>query len=107
MPDPRQSDTPRPGYYLLRLVRGGPWVAAQVARDPAGWRCMIDGTWEGPAADPWSLRGMETIHWSGRETTAEDCQRRIGLARWAKIHEPDHPAANPRRPIDLDRIIPI
>lgn len=103
----RQSDTPRPGCYLLRLIRNGPWVAAQIIQDADGWRVMVDGTWEGPASDPWSLRSLETVHWYGRETTAEECEYRIGIKRWAEIYQPDHAAANPRKPIDIDSIIPI
>lgn len=107
MPSPRQSDTPRVGWYLLKLVRGGPWVAAEIVRDDAEyWWVMIDGAWQGPALDPWALPAMETVHWYGRETTAEDVQFRIGLARWAAIYRPDHAAANPRKAIDLDTLTP-
>ena len=106
-PAPRRSDIPTPGWYLLRLVRGGPWVAARVTHEAAGWSVMLDGVTEGPAQDPWALRHMERVHWGGRPATEEECQRRLGLARWAALNDPDHHAANPRRAIDLDKIVPI
>lgn len=103
---PRQSDTPKPGFYLLRLIRKGPWVGAQIVHDNDGWRTMVDGTWSGPSNDPWLLPDMERIHYYGRESTASEVEYRIGKARWAAIYKPDAIEANPKRPIDLDKLIP-
>lgn len=103
-PTPRQSDTPRPGCYLLRLVRKGPWVAAEITRGEGGWRCMLDNVWQGPSHDPWSLPNMEKIHWGGRETTPSEAAYRAALSKHAKTHEPDSPEANPRRPIDINTL---
>jgi hypothetical protein len=98
---PRVSDRPRPGCYLLRLVRGGPRVGAQIMQQSDGmWMVMIDGEWQGPALDPWTLPMMERVHFYGRETTPEEAAFRVGVKRWAEIYRPNHPAANPRKPID-------
>jgi hypothetical protein len=107
MPAPRRSDTPKPGFYLLRVVRGGPWVGASISFDAdAGWSVMLDGETQGPSLDPWSLPNMERVHWGGRESTEAEVVYRIGLKRWAEIHKPDHHAANPRKAISLDDLIP-
>lgn len=107
MPPPRKSDTPEPGFYLIRLTRGGPWVGAQITHDDAdGWRAMIDGIWSGPSNDPWLVSGLETIHWYGRASTESEVKYRIGLKRWAEIHAPDAPAANPTKAVNLDKLIP-
>ena len=100
---PRVSDQPRPGWYLLRLVRGGPFVGAQIVQHEDGqWSCMIDGEWQGPSADPWLLPFTERIHFGGRDSTQAEIEYRIGVKRWAEIHRPDHPAANPRKRIDIN-----
>lgn len=104
---PRQSDTPRPGFYLLRLVRGGPWVGAEIIHDADGqWRTMLDGKWEGPSRNPWILPMMEKIHFGGRETTESEVRFRVGAARWAAIYAPSSAPANPHKPIDIDSLIP-
>ena len=102
----RTSDTPQPGFYLLKLVRGGPWVAAQIVHDEVGWRCMIDGVWEGPVSDPWIMRSLEAVHWGGRETTEAEVKYRLALKQHAQTYEPSAPAANPKRAVNLDEIIP-
>jgi hypothetical protein len=67
---------------------------------------MIDGTIHGPSHDPWAVDGMERVHWGGRETTAAEVKYRIALKAYAETN-PDHPAAKPNKPIDLDRFEPI
>lgn len=101
----RRSDIPEPGYYLVRLVRWGPLVGAQIVHDELGWSVMIDGQWWGPSVDPWALTAMERVHW-GRPSTETDVKYRISLKRWAEVYEPDHAAANPRKPIDRNKVVP-
>ena len=103
---PRQSDKPEPGHYLMKLIRNGPWVAAQIVIEDDQWSVMIDGAWSGPSADPWLLPDMERVHWYGRPSTEAETKYRIGVKRWAEIHKPDHPAANPKSPILLDKLRP-
>ena len=102
----RTSDTPQPGFYLIRMIRGGPWVGAQIAHAEDGWTVMIDGVTEGPSLDPWSLAGMERVHWGGRETTEAEVKYRLALKQHAVAYEPDAPAANPKRAVNLDKLTP-
>ena len=110
---PRRSDTPTPGTYLLRLVRGGPYVGAAIVQRDDGWSVMIDGEWLGPSPDPWPadnpqfLAAMESVNFHGRPASEEEVKYRIGLKRWATIYDQSHAAANPRKAIDLDNIVPI
>jgi hypothetical protein len=103
---PRRSDTPEPGFYLLRLVKGGPWVGAEIRCQDGQWRVMVDGDWQGPVADPWSLPNLERVHWGGRTTTESEVRYRLARKRHAIIDAPNSPAANPRRPVDPDEFIP-
>lgn len=104
---PRQSDTPKAGFYLLRLTRGGPWVGASIAFNEAdGWSAMINGVNQGPSKEPWLLPFVEQIHFYGRETNEAEVKYRIGFKRWAEIYDPTAPAANPKTPINIDKLIP-
>lgn len=103
----RQSDTPRPGFYMLRLVRGGPWVGAEIIQDVDGqWTVMVDGVREGPSHNPWILPLLEKVHFYGRVTTESEVRFRVGAARWASIYAPSSAPANPHKPIDIDNLIP-
>lgn len=102
----RQSDKPTPGFYVLRLIKGGPWVGAEIRFEDGQWSVMIDGDTQGPSANPWVLDRLAMVHHYGRFSTESEVQFRIGQKRWAQIYSPSHSAANPRRAIDLDRHIP-
>jgi hypothetical protein len=102
----RQSDKPTPGFYVLRLIKGGPWVGGEIRLSEAQWSAQIDGIWEGPSANPWLLPKLVQLHHYGKFSTESEVQFRIGAKRWAQIHSPSHAAANPKRPIDLDSVIP-
>ena len=105
-PPIRMGEPPKPGFYLRRLVRHGPLVGCQITFDSAeGFRVMEDGRWEGPSQDPWLLPLMHSVAFATPCDEAE-VKYRIGLKRYAELYQPDAPAANPRKPIDIDKMIP-
>lgn len=116
---PYRGDTPVAGFYARRLVRKGIEVPAMVwfgqpviegerqDRSPR-WCIAIDGASDRfdkeqgcrvplDAHDFWPL-GKRVSH-----TEYAFLRRR---ARWAREHAPDHPAANPRKPVDLGALPP-
>ena len=103
----RDVGKPEPGYFLMRLVRGGPQVPARICRilpstdHPEGlWWAEVNGETYASHADPSSAPMVFRI-WHGAEfSTAEEYQYRLKLKRWAETHQPDHPAAKPRAKID-------
>ena len=102
----RRIDQPEPGYFLLRLVKGGPQVAACIRHDAGLWSAEIDGEPCGPAhADPSQADGVFRIWHAGRPTTAEEFAYRLQLRSWAVANDPSHPAAQASRPVDL-RVLP-
>lgn len=104
---PRRSDQPVPGYYTLKLCKGGPPVGAEIVHDEIGqWWAMIDDVLHGPATDPFALEALATIHAYGKEATEAEVRWRIDLKRWAVAYAPSHPAANPRRPVNSDTLLP-
>ena len=107
MPQPsRPIWPPTPGFYLVRLVPKGPFVGAQIAHDDTGWWSMLDGVYSDPVDDPVWLTDVEKIHAYGRMTTMAEVQFRLGLKRYQQIYNPDAPAANPRKPINIDKLVP-
>lgn len=109
---PRRIDQPRPGYFLLRLVRHGPKVAARiVCEQDSGrllWRAEIDGKWHGAwSVDPEASPGVMRIWTSGEMVAEAEFRFRLALRDWALEAAPVHPAANPRRPIDLATLPPL
>ena len=102
----RMGEPPVPGYFLRRLVRGGPWVAAQITFDEHdGYKVMLDGNWQGPSHDPWILPFMHEV-FLATPCSQSEALYRIGVKRWAELHAPGDPAANPRSAVNLDKLRP-
>lgn len=102
---PRVVDQPEPGFFELRLVRGGPLVGARIIHEQGWWTAWIDGKLCGPAdQDPVRAEGVCRI-WNGaRRIDRVLYDFRLSTKSWALANEPDHPAANPGEPIDLGRM---
>lgn len=106
MAEPRRIDRPKPGFWLLRLVKGGPDVAAcilrlqtrhepgepqnQMERSPF-LAAFINGEPVDLAA-VWERRGRAI-------TEAEHCYR-VALTDWAIQNAPHEPAARPTEAIN-------
>lgn len=106
--DPRRVDLPEPGTFRLRLVRGGPWVAAEIERDALGvWTAVIDGERQVPGhPDPALAEGVFRVWHYGHAIDASEHAFLVARARWARIHAPDSPEANPKRPIRVGSLPP-
>jgi hypothetical protein len=92
-------DTP-PGWFKLKLVRGGPEVPAKVwrieERDEVGdlmadveYRAEIDGE---------AVDVLNPPRWPWMRIDRAEWQFLTDTAAWARANDPDHPAAQPRRP---------
>ena len=106
---------PRAGFYTTRLSRDGimvgvmfwhgcPVIGGERQDRSPRWCVAVDGNTindDGELLDP-----FET--WPFCKPTTH---REFGFlkrhARWARTHDPDHPRANPRRPIDRRAMRPI
>lgn len=88
---------PQCGFYQRRLVRGGPLVKARIYREKMNGSevlaCEVDGRARDPLAE-WPKLWMSPI----REA---EYNFRGALATHVRKHEPTHPLADPRNPIDL------
>lgn len=106
---PRRVDQPEPGYFRIRLVKGGPWVAATIERDQHGvWSAIIDNQRSSGAAhtDPALATDVFRIwHYGERITPAEHAYL-VERAAYCRLHMPDAPEANPTQPITIGRLPP-
>jgi hypothetical protein len=104
---PRDPGLPEVGYYLLRLVRQGPLVPAQIVCVDGLWHAEIDGVAYAAAADPAEAPKVFDIWLRAARTTPEEYAHLLVVAEWARKHQPDHPAANPGKPISLGNMPPL
>jgi hypothetical protein len=98
---------PEPGHYVIRLVRKGPEVAACITFNDGLWAVIINGTPSVPDTDPWQVKGMDRVWPYGRPIDEARYRYLMALKDWAEANDPEHPAANPRTPVDLTAIKPI
>lgn len=81
----RSISEPRTGYFKLRLVRGGPWVAASITmRFQQFWQAEINGQVWDWHLDPAQAPNVYRIWTTGKQ---------INEAEYAALsrHRPDNP----------------
>jgi hypothetical protein len=104
----RAVDKPEPGYFSMKLVKGGPLVGARIIFDGGMWSVEIDGEMKGgQVADPNDNLAIFRV-WHGA-TIIDETEYRFLKERsaWAKVNDPKSPFANPTTPIDFTRHPPI
>lgn len=99
---------PVPGFYRMKLISGGPWVAVHLYYGPPPDPHQEDA----PALDRsprWITyiagREVATIWraWpacSGEPISREEYDHILAKAAWARRHDPAAPEASPRQPVD-------
>ena len=107
-----QIDIPEIGWFRLRLVCGGPWVAARiywsVAKDPVTGEQLdrspvMLGEIMGKPISPIELWPRV----AGHRITEQEYQYLMHVKAWADAHDPTAPEATPDKRIDLNRMKPI
>ena len=103
MTERRYIDRPEPGYYKTRLVRGGWEVGVRIFVEADRLAIEIDGERCDRKGQPFDVYA----EWPWLRPDTEANFRFLARTReWANLYEPEHPAANPWRPIDLSRLPP-
>lgn len=118
MVEPVAAWPPIAGHYATRLVRGGPRVPVRIwygqaivggeEQDRApGWFVEIDGRTDRVefGEDGYRCRvplDVEKVwpHCAKEPITEAEYQYLVAHAGWAREHSPDHPKAQPRKPVD-------
>jgi hypothetical protein len=89
---PRDLANPMPGYFKIKRVKGGPWVAAVIDHGMLGWRCSINGQGSGfPNPNPFEVTDLARVYEYGV---------RIGAAEYLDLLRNPHP--NPDKPVDMN-----
>jgi hypothetical protein len=99
----RRYDRPEPGFYKRRLVSGGPWVAVRFFHSDDEIHVEVDGCTHRADGSPYDPFDEWALSWPSSESEHRFFTQ---LREWAERHAPHHPAANPRRRIDLTRMPP-
>lgn len=102
---------PAPGFFAMRLVKGGWAVPARILlTDRDEWQVELDGKMCEAHADPTLAQYVATVWQSGTRVDESDWRWRNAMRAHAEANKlTNHPALNPRRPIDhrtLDPIMP-
>lgn len=89
--------SPEPGYYSTRLVRGGPEVACRIICADGWWLCLVNGlpTSERAEREPFKVPRLEWIATS-RPISEVSYDEMLKAAAAAK---PGEPLADPLKPI--------
>jgi hypothetical protein len=98
---------PEPGFFKLRLCAGGWHVPALIRRrDDGTWQAVIDTDPLAPSADPATAPGVARIWHGGVRIGQPEYDWLLAIREHAHAHDPEHPAAQPRRPIHPMRLKP-
>jgi hypothetical protein len=119
--------TPVSGFYRRRETKGGPWVPVEIYfgvpmidgelqdRSPR-WCAVVDGRTDREDYDQdGNYLGRVPLdpilddvwtHCCGNPIDRTDYEVMTRRRVWAKEHDPEHPAANPRQKIDLLKMKP-
>ena len=122
-----QIGEPRAGFYRVRLIRGGirvaveiyhgrPMIDGELQDRSHRWCCVVDGRTDRPDYDDnGNLLGRVPIDpvlddvWQyccGDPISKREYEFLTRRRIWAKEHDPSHPAADARKPIDIRKLRP-
>lgn len=103
MTAPRVLSDPQPGFFAVRMVKGGPRVAARIVRsvatDPMTGETLDRSpvTWAEIAGKPVEV---DRVWMFGEVIDEAEYRRLTAVAEWARYFSPDDPAAAPDQRID-------
>jgi hypothetical protein len=97
-PPSRRLDDPEPGYFLVRVIKGGPLVPAAIFHEFGVWRVEINGEIQAdPNPEPLKADKVVSIWHSFRERlTKEEYDRRVKRAS-----DPADPSSRPREALNI------
>ena len=109
----RDITRPMPGYWAVRLTRGGPLVPAAIVWERSTYEpdnptnlldrsAILTGYIGGKMVSP-----SEVWERKGKPITKAEYEFELKDAAWAKDFAPQEPKAQPERYVDLREIAPI
>jgi hypothetical protein len=98
----RRIDQPEPGFFKLRKVKGGPFVAARIDYEAPLWSAEIDGQPCGlPDPDPAHADGVFRIWTTAVRIDSKEYDRMREHKATAPLTDPVH---NAHEPINLNKL---
>ena len=108
----REIHIPKPGFWKVRMVRGGPYVPAKIwdeaerggdgeLLEDEKLRCIVNGNERDP--EHWA----ERLNLYGIVIDEKEYEYLSRVSTWAKEWAPDAPEASPTQAIDPLRSKPI
>ena len=107
----REIANPEPGFFRIKLTKGGPWVPAIIYRpcpiefEPQTFQ-PVDRHYRLVAEVDGKLVDMSRVWTSGERITMAEYLFLTADHAWARLYRPDLPEANPERPIDFNTLSP-
>ena len=116
----RNIGEPRPGFFKLRKVRGGPYVGARIVHGPPTdpltgetldrswlWETWIDGALvRSPSPEPVKA-GVFRVWYHGSEIPEAEYRYLIDDREWCRRNAPQSPEATPDQAVDLESMKPV
>ena len=99
----RVINQPEPGFFQTRLVRKGPFVAARICHENGVWWAVVNGEVFAKSTDPANAPRVFSLWHSAEFITESEYNHLLKVKAWAEKNQPDHVAANPKKPIDLSK----
>lgn len=107
----RQIGSPQPGFFQMRQVKGGVFVAAIIFRpcpiefEPETFQAVdrwphLEAQVDGKPAD------VDRVWTSGRRVDMAEYLFLRDDRAWAREYAPGSPEANPRQPVDFNTLPP-
>ena len=107
----RRIERPEPGFFRLKLTRGGPWVAAIIFQpcpiefEPETFQA-VDRVYHLQAEIDGRPVDLSRIWGYGRRVSMAEYLYLKATSAWARQYAPKAPEANPRQAIDFDSLAP-
>lgn len=95
------------GFYRIKIVRKGPWVGAEIRFEGDKAVAYVDGQLSLGTSGGWEQDAVDRIALWGEPITEPEHRFLLAQAEHARKHRPDHPAANPKKPIDFLLLKPV
>ena len=108
----RIINRPEPGFFKMRLVKGGPWVPALVYRPcplemhPETFQ-WIDRVYHLEAEIDGMAANVDRIWTSGQRITAAEYLYMKADRVWVRQYAPHLPEARPEETMDINKLPPI
>lgn len=98
---------PEPGFFAVRLHKGGWRVPAEIRHTDGLWCAIVDGAARMPHADPETAQDIARVWHGGVRIDQATYAWLIAVRDAAASTDPEHPALHPNQPINHARLKPL